>query len=208
MKDRGFTLIELMVVIVIIGIMLIIASPSIRNWYTGFQLKSSADNIMNTLAAARLTAINTNSNQIVVFNLSNNSYYVINDANRDCTNLNDVTSGSCVQPGDLGPTYTLPPTIQFGYVQVANPVPQAYSAIFPTATTTACALFCKGNIGAVEFNASGKAINMFSPDPASSNGIGGAIVLIPDSDLINNNSSRQIIIGFVSMTGAVVKFGE
>lgn len=198
--NKAFTLIELMIVIVIIGIISLIATPGISRWYTGFQEKSVADNILNTLVTARMNAISSNKNQIVVFNISNNTYYVIHDNNNDCVTLQQVANNSCVQPGETGAINTMPSTIQFGYVPVTNPVPSQFSSIMPT--PSACT-FCNGNIGAVEFNSAGKAFDMNNPGAQ-----GGAIVVIPSQDLANNDPSRQIIIGFVRMTGLVESFGR
>ncbi|MGB9735917.1 MAG: pilus assembly FimT family protein [bacterium] len=198
--SKAFTLIELMIVIVIIGIISLIAMPGISRWYTGFQEKSVADNIVNTLVTARMKAISSNKNQIVVFNTQNNTYYTINDKDNDCVTLQQVANNSCVQAGEQGPINTMPSTIQFGYVPTSNIVPAQFSSIMPS--PSACT-FCSGNIGAIEFNSAGKAFDMSNPGAQ-----GGAIVVIPSKDLANNDPSREIIIGFISMTGLVESFGR
>ena len=60
MRRSGFTLIELMIVIVIMGIMLMIATPKVRDWSDGAAARSARTSATALLASARAAAIQNN----------------------------------------------------------------------------------------------------------------------------------------------------
>jgi prepilin-type N-terminal cleavage/methylation domain-containing protein len=57
----GFTLVELMIVVAIIGIASMIATPNYLEWNARYQLKQAATEIQSQLVLARLVAMNRNS---------------------------------------------------------------------------------------------------------------------------------------------------
>jgi len=65
---RGFTVIELMVVIAMIGLMLVIGMPGFSAWLQSTQIRTSAEAIQNGLSLARAEAIQRNSQ--VLFQLT------------------------------------------------------------------------------------------------------------------------------------------
>ena len=60
MKTKGFTLIELMVVVVILGIMVGLSIPAIGSWITNSQIRTAAEALQNGLRKAQQMAATRN----------------------------------------------------------------------------------------------------------------------------------------------------
>ncbi len=58
MKNTGFTLIELMAVVAVIGVMAAIGMPSLQNFITNNRISAEANNFVADIAFARSEAIN------------------------------------------------------------------------------------------------------------------------------------------------------
>jgi prepilin-type N-terminal cleavage/methylation domain-containing protein len=70
-KDSGFTLIELMVVIGIVGILSAIAIPNYIQWMPKHRVGNAARTVMSTLEFARINAVKTNADVAVIFDWAN-----------------------------------------------------------------------------------------------------------------------------------------
>lgn len=69
-KDRGFTMIELMVTVLILGILTSVALPSFKEFIANQRIKSSSFDLMSTLNQARSEAIKRNG-QVTIAPINN-----------------------------------------------------------------------------------------------------------------------------------------
>src|SRR5262245_61611209 len=82
-RGRGFTLVELMVVIVIAGLLLGMSIPPFLKYSRSLRERGAREQIVQDLRTARQTAVTRHSQVIVAFPTSTNaqSYTVLDDSN-------------------------------------------------------------------------------------------------------------------------------
>ena len=113
MRDSGFTLIEMMMVIAIVAIMSAVAIPAFMSMLPGMRLNGAARQVMTDLMAARMDAVKQNNEFRVFFNSpGTNQYQILDDDDNDGTadtgeaittkniqdNYSDVTFSSTNNP--------------------------------------------------------------------------------------------------------------
>lgn len=76
---QGFTLVELMVVIALIGIMATLAIPSFISWVPNYRLKGATQLLYSSFQKARLEAVKRNTNVGISFSTANGTYQVFVD---------------------------------------------------------------------------------------------------------------------------------
>ncbi len=74
MEDKGFTLLELIIVIVIIAIGAALAAPDMGAWVSKQRLKSASRTVFYHLQQVRGEAVKENTTITISFNLDNNTY--------------------------------------------------------------------------------------------------------------------------------------
>lgn len=97
-SQNGFTLLEVMVVIVIIGIMIGIATPNFMEYLKSRRLSGATMQVYVDLMNARQQAISEN-NKVIVELTTNNSYRIIRDLN----------GNGAIDAGETGPIKSIHP---------------------------------------------------------------------------------------------------
>ena len=100
LTSKGFTLIEVMIVLALIAILSSIAMPSLRGFAASTRLKSTAHAIRDMLNFARDMAITERAAHLVVFDLTTNRYWL---ASNETFNLGDPST-----PVTASPSSSLP----------------------------------------------------------------------------------------------------
>jgi type II secretion system protein H len=75
-NSRGFSLLELMVVVVIVGVLVAVAVPNMRGWQAKRDMNSAAREIASVLQQARSEAVRRNTVVWVQFTPADNSYFM------------------------------------------------------------------------------------------------------------------------------------
>jgi len=79
MNKKGFTLLEMMIAVVIIGVVVKIAVPNFQVWVSNRRLRDNMSQIEMDIQTARMTAINRNVPVSVMFNQIASQYTVFID---------------------------------------------------------------------------------------------------------------------------------
>ena len=142
-NQRGFSLTELMVVVAVMGIMGMIAVPTLVTALPGYRLKSSARELCSNMRKARSLAIKQNRNDVTIKFRTDNNTYTIDNSERIAL-PGGVTFGHGNATKPAGSAASLPPDgISFvddkvtfttqgfsggsGYVYLQNAKGQAYA---------------------------------------------------------------------------------
>ena len=95
-RQAGFTMVELMIVIVVIAILSAIAVPNIISWLPNYRLKAAARDLYSNMQQVKMKAIKENKDWAIVFDSANNRYYICSDKGADnswsATGDNSITA--------------------------------------------------------------------------------------------------------------------
>ncbi len=143
LKQFGFSLAEMLVVILIVGILAAIAVPNFRIWMINSQIRNAAESISNGLQRARAEAVARNTN--VAFSLSmaapqDSSWYVYTISPASGIDSRLSNEGSTAVSLTVTPTGSTTVTFNsFGNALLTNPgtvVPATGAAVPATPFTT------------------------------------------------------------------------
>lgn len=80
-RGAGFTLVELMIVVAIMGILAGIAYPLMLSWLPNMRVRGAARDVYSVMQRAKAEAIERGGNVAIVFNTAANTYTMFVDAN-------------------------------------------------------------------------------------------------------------------------------
>lgn len=76
---RGFSLTELMIVVLVMGILLAVSAPAMGRFLQSWRLNGEANELATFIRLARTAAVTKNTNVVFVFDVNNGQYYYIED---------------------------------------------------------------------------------------------------------------------------------
>jgi type IV fimbrial biogenesis protein FimT len=92
---KGFTLIELIIALVIIGILVTLSVPTFNSFIQSYRISANSDQLYYYLQYARSEAIKRNANVYVSFNTGDTWCYGINTGSAcDCTTASNCNLGA------------------------------------------------------------------------------------------------------------------
>ena len=76
--DKGFTIIEVLIVIVIIGVVSAVAIPNLISWVPEYRLRGASRDLYDNMQFARMSAIKAREDCYISFNTPSENQYSIN----------------------------------------------------------------------------------------------------------------------------------
>ena len=122
-RDSGFTMIELLIVVAMLGVLLAIAVPNYMDYLPKYRASGAARQLFTEMQTTKMKAISENNDYVITFDTSNNSYRVYDDGDNDFASAG-VESAELIKTVNIGDEFT---GISFGYVAGNDPDGSAIS---------------------------------------------------------------------------------
>jgi type II secretion system protein H len=110
-REAGFSIVELMVVVVIMTIVLAASIPALRQHSENLNLTKGATEVEGTLKLARARAVSSNRPVVVVFDVNDGTYFLFQDDNGDGNHDSGETQSG---------VYEMPNKVTLGTVSFAR----------------------------------------------------------------------------------------
>jgi prepilin-type N-terminal cleavage/methylation domain-containing protein len=82
-NNKGFTIVELVVVLAILSIIMAISIPNFSAWLPRNRIKTSVRHIYNDMNLAKSRAVKDNTVAVIIFNIPNDTYTIFLDTSKN-----------------------------------------------------------------------------------------------------------------------------
>lgn len=178
MRERGFTITELMIVVAIVGALLLVSVPTFNSMLPAVRVNAAARDLAAEIHAARLRAVTQRANYLVQFDATNHAFMICTD--KDANGSITCTSGDpdVVKTVSLRNKYQK--SVVFGYASGAKNTQGD--------DITSAVTFGADNVTFRPFGTANKS---------------GTVYLIPAADVTTGRKDRMRAITVVLQTGRV-----
>ncbi len=192
-NKKGFSLIELLIVIAVTGIAAGFAIPAYFNLKPGFKVNGAARQIMSDFMWARMKSINENNNYVIVFGTgsagtySDNTYYIYDDEDSGFSDpTTDQDSDELAKTVVISDNYT---GVSFDFI--------------PGMKKTSSGTLAAGDYP-VTFTTSG-GIRWFRFSPTGRANKGGTIYIMIDDDVSSERDDRARAVTMITTGRAKIR---
>jgi len=163
-NERGYTLIDTLIVIAIVGLVAAIALPQTTSTMGGYKLKGNAQAINNLIGLAKMRAASQFSRARVYADLNARTFRL------------QVWNKTTNQWVDDGGTIGLADGVTFGFTGITQPPPNSQAAITQSPVCTNNAGAAIANTACISFNSRGMPVNNALPPAGAVTGNSGLYV--------------------------------